>query len=296
MSKRPKHHTLALSLLCCFFLSAFASAAVAAEGTTTPAEPIFTRYAQTNQNRFVLDTGFSYFNDVLLQEAGSFDGWDVKLDLTFMISKRWQVRLLWPLYTKGEAYVFEKERDFDVEGWSDTFDFPKIDVEYQFKRASSDADFNLAVLGGFGYSVIPLDVSYKDSGALYDRYNHKGNVFSLGLKFDQQYGNNAWTLAANLIGDYYFQSDDLNPSSNDSDDFFFLNFTTALFYNDLHPKILPGFELLYTESFEEYRNLSIVPEVLFPMCRFADLKIAVPLRLAGDGRKYGFNFEMSLKF
>jgi hypothetical protein len=262
-------------------------------------QPIFTRYAETAK-KITFNATARIFNDVQLQEADRFDGWGVDADLTMPIpyTKTFQLRLFWPFYTDGDARLIDPGhpdtgRRIDVRGYGGVFDFPNVQLEWQFLSESNNHAFNMAAYGGIGQSQRVLWTSTVDE----DVYNHKGNVGLFGLKADWRCGDE-WRFVANGGGRYYFKSDDLNPgeTSTSGDDFFFADVSMAAIYHPWKCPVFPVAELVYQGDFTDYNSLLFVPEVIFGICKNFELKAGAPIGLTGDGESFGGRFQATARF
>lgn len=260
-------------------------------------QPIFTRYAETSK-KITFDASARIFNDQQLQEADNFDGWGVDANLVIPIpfTKRFQVRLFWPIYTDGEARLTnpgqpDTGKQIDIYGYGSTLDFANAQLEYQFLSESNHA-FNAAAYGGFGLRMAEMKTSTVDE----DVYNHRGKVALFGLKADWRCGDE-WRFVANAGGRYYFESDDINPSGPGSDDVFALaDISVAAIYHPWRAPIFPVAELVYQGNFSSYNSVLFVPEVIYAVCRNFELKAGATIGLTGDGESFGGRFVGTVRF
>jgi hypothetical protein len=260
-------------------------------------QPIFTRYAETVK-KITFNATARTFNDVQLQEADRFDGWAMDADLTIPIpfTKRFQVRVMWPFYTDGEARLIDPgHRDtgqrIDVHGYGGTFDFPNVQLEWQFLSETKNG-FNASVYGGIGEAFRVLDTSTLS----HDKYNHAGDYALFGFRGDWHYGEE-WRFVANAGARYYFKSDDLNPAGTGSDDVFCLSdISVAAIYHPWACPVYPVAELVYNGNFSDYNSVLFVPEVIWAACRNFELKAGMTVGLTGDGESIGTRFQATVRF
>ncbi len=258
-------------------------------------QPIFTRYAETVK-KITFNANAHIFNDVQLQESDRFDGWTVDADVTFRIpyTKRFQVRVLWPFYTEGDARVIDPGLNFHkknkIHGYGGVFDFPSVELAYQF-LAEPDHRFNASVYGGIGERQRVLWTSVFD-----EVYNHAGQVALFGVRADWRYGDD-WRFVANAGARYYFKSDDLNPEGTGSSDKFFLtDISVAAIYHPWKCPVFPAAELVYQGTFGDYNSVLFVPEVILGVCKNFELKAGAPIGLTGDGESFGGRFQATARF
>ena len=260
-------------------------------------QPIFTRYAETAK-KITFNATARIFSDVQMQEADRYDGWGVDADLTIPIpyTKRFQLRLFWPFYTDGDARLIDPGhpdtgRRVDVRGYGGVFEFPNIQLEWQF-LSESNRPLNMAAYGGIGERQRVLWVDSID----HDVYNHAGQYALFGLKADWRYGEH-WRFLANAGARYYFKSDDLNPEGGGSDDEFYLSdFSFAAIYHPWKCPVFPVAELVYQTTFSDYNSLLFVPEVIVGVCKNFELKAGLPIGLTSDGESFGARFQATTRF
>ncbi len=140
------------------------------------------------------------------------------------LGERFQLRFYYPLSIEGDARIVEGGGPVEVDGNGNTFDFPSLVLDYQFKKASAPGELNLAAYIGWGHVFNYLE-SVETNGRT-DRINHRGNALYFGFKADKMIGR-CWTFIGNLGVRYYWDSDDLNP--NDGPDKFTLVEASAAF-------------------------------------------------------------------
>ena len=259
-------------------------------------QPLYTRYAETVK-KITFNAPFHVFTDVQLQEADHFDGWTVDADLTFRIpyTKHLQARIFWPFYTEGDARVIDPgsdyHRDTEIRGYGGTFDYPSIELAYQFLE-EADHGFNASVYGGAGERQRILWTTTQD----HDIYNHAGDNAFFGVRADWHCGDN-WRFAANAGARYYFKSDDLNPEGTGSSDKFYLaDISVAAIYHAWDWPVFPVAELAYQGTFSDYHSVLAVPEVIWAVCPNFEIKAGAPIGLTGDGEQFGGRFQATLRF
>lgn len=259
-------------------------------------QPIFTRYAETAK-KITFNTTARIFNDVQLQEADRFDGWGIDADLTIPIpfTERFQVRLFWPFYTDGDARLInpgqpDTGRRIDIRGYGGTFEFPNVQLEWQF-LGEKNAPLNLAAYGGVGERQRELWTTTVDG----DVYNHAGRVGLFGLKADWRCGNDL-RFVANAGGRYYYKSDDLNPSDANEDRFTLADISAAVIYHPWKCPVFPVAELVYQGDFTDYNSVLLVPEVIIGVCKNFELKAGAPIGLTSDGESFGGRFQATARF
>jgi hypothetical protein len=260
-------------------------------------QPIFTRYAETAK-KITFNATARVFKDAQLQEVDRFDGWGVDADLTVPIpfTKTFQLRVFWPFYTEGDARLIAPRQPdtgqrIDVRGYGGTFDFPNIQLEWQFLKEEKHC-LNMAVYGGAGERQRVLWTTTEDS----DIYNHEGDNALFGLKADWRCGDD-WRFAANAGARYYYKSDDLNPAGpSSSDRFWQTDISAAAIYHPWTPPVFPVAELVYNGDFSDYHSVLFVPEVIFGICRNFELKAGAPIGLTGDGESIGGRFQGTFRF
>jgi hypothetical protein len=279
------------------FAGAFAITARAQLEGEYQIQPIYTRYAETVK-KITFNASVHVFNDVQLQEADRYDGWTVDADLTFRIpyTERFQVRISWPFYTEGDARLIDPGhvdtgRRIDVRGYGGTFDFPSVELAYQF-LSESNHHVNASVYGGVAERQRILWTTTVDD----DIYNHAGDYALFGVRADMHYGDN-WRFVANLGARYYFKSDDLNPEGTGSSDHFYLaDISVAAIYHPWKCPIFPVAELAYQGTFSDYHSVLAVPEVIWAICPNFELKAGAPIGLTSDGESFGGKFQATARF
>jgi hypothetical protein len=260
-------------------------------------QPIFTRYAETVKT-FSFNATARVFNDVQLQEADRYDGWGVDADLTVRIpyTKHFQVRVMWPFYTEGDARLIDPGhkdtgRRINVRGYGGTFDYASVELAYQLLDESKHY-FNASVYGGAGERQRILWTDSVD----HDIYNHQGDYALFGVRADWHYGND-WRFVLNLGARDYFKSDDLNPEGTGSNDEFYLSdFSVAAIYHPWKCPVFPVAELVYQTTFSDYNSVLFVPEVIVGVCKNFEIKAGATVGLTGDGESYGGRFQATTHF
>jgi len=263
-----------------------------AECSTHEIHPLFSRYAQTAKS-WTLRAGYRSFKDVELQEADEFDGTTLDIELIVPLNERFQLRFYYPYSTEGDAEHINSGNDLDIDGNGGVLDFPSIIVDYQFKKAVSAGDYNLASYLGVGNVRQHLDAKDKTTG-LVDRYNHRGSVLLFGFKADKQL-NNCWTFIGNVGGRFYWDSDDIHPNS-DSDQFFLIDASTAWIYAPENAWIYPAFEVVYQGDVSDYNSLQVVPQVIVPFGSHVDLNAGMSVGLLDDGPSTEARLQLNVRF
>lgn len=275
-----------------YLLAVLLFAAGSVSAGSVDISPYFTKSAQT-QSKKSLELRARYFEEALLQEIENFDGYSLTAEVLWPLSTRSQLRVILPFWTEGDADHIDGWKA-DVEGYGGTFEFPALVYERQFLDSSAENAWNAAYSVGFGWVVEPLDI-YKNGDILSDRYNHKGFKNIFGVLADRKVFNGDWKLINNVELELFWQTDDLNPS-DEGNSFTFLNIDTALQKHNPGYWVNPAVELLYTESFSDYRNLSLAPELLFSFGDDWNAKLAAPYRLAGDGEQFSVGLSLLKRF
>lgn len=256
-------------------------------------QPLITHYART-ATKYTLQMGVRYFDDIELQEADHFDGYTVDAELTVPFLKRFQLRLLYPAYTDGEARVTDagnpaKGETVDVDGRGGVFDFASAFVDYQWMKAEDPTGWNLAAYGGTGTVLDPLDTSIDDL------YNHRGRVGLFGLKADKTFSERLTGLA-NLGARYYWESDDLHPKNDDEDVFWFMDASAAVVYNPFDRWLYPVLELVYQGDLGSYNSLELAPEVIVPFCEHFEMKAGAGFALTSDGERWQARLQAVVRY
>ncbi|MFO7665784.1 MAG: hypothetical protein R6V76_04130 [Desulfobacterales bacterium] len=269
--------------------SGILSAAESAATDSFAVQPIFTRFART-ETKIRFDTWYSHFRDVELQEADNFNGWTVGMDVTvpFDFAKGLQLYFNAPLYTEGSLVPAKTDQKSDVHGKGGVFDFPSMQLEWQF-MTQEEHGWNVAVRAGAGYSFATLE-----NDGIPDIYNHKGSSALGGLKFDRTI-NNWLTLAVDMGVNYYIQSDDLNPSGG-GDTFAMCNSSVAVVFDPWKHTLYPAFELVYFGNFSDFNSVNLVPELIWRACDGFQIKTAFVWGLTNDGEDYGAEAMASFRF
>ena len=170
-------------------------------------------------------------------------------------------------------------------------------LRHQIFREKEGKGINAGVAIGYGNILGDLDLTLKvtSGGIPVEQYNHQGRKTIFVLKADKTLSNGAVTLIGNLRLDHYYGSDDLNPT-RDQDRFDMITGTAALLFNSLHRNLFPAIEAQYTLTPEGYNTLFLSPELLLSAWSFCDIKMGVPIRIAGDGQEFGVNVEFTFVF
>lgn len=259
-------------------------------------QPIFSRYAETQKKWVTFNTTARVFNGVDLQEANSFDGWGIDADVTLRVpfTKYLQARVFWPFYTEGKGAISDPARtDYGqhirIDGHGGVFDFPNVELEYQF-LTESNSGFNASFHGGIGEAQRVLDTT----AAFADVFNHAGQYALFGLRGDWHYGED-WRFVANLGGRYYWKSDDINPGGN-FDEFGWADISGAAIWHPWKAPIFPVAELVYQGDFSSYNSLLFVPEIIWASCKNFEWKVGGTFGLTGDGESVGGRLQGTLRF
>ncbi len=274
--------TFAAGTFACF------PAARAADQTDFELQPIFTRYAKTI-TKLTFRSTFSAFNGVELQEADHFNGMSVNGELEIPFTERIFFTLSSPIYTTGEAKLKKPgHQSIDLWGWSDTFQFPTVQMQWQL-LTEAKSGLNMAVSSGVGRILGTLHTNTKPR----DIYNHAGLNVTGGLKADRRI--NEWiTLLGNLDVTYYITSDDLHPGGGDS--WMLTQLSAAVVFRPWEARIYPAVELILSSDFSSYNTAMIVPEVIIPACKNFEFKVGATLGLTDLGEDYGARVQSVFRF
>lgn len=261
------------------------SGGLAAEANYYP-QPIFNRYARTS-SKITVDATARYFEDVELQEADSFDGWGLDLDITFPFFETMQLYFVIPFYTDGEAETIEDGEDIDIDGYGGVFDFASIIFEHQV-LAESKRGFNFAYYLGAGNRLGGLDTSINDT------YNHRGKVMHLGVRADRLWRDKQIQLIGKLGARYYWDTDDLNPNGGDT--FWRVEAEGAAIFKPWAGFIYPAVELLYRSIKADYIELPVAPQLIFAVHPAVEIKVGGVFGLTDDGEQLGARFRLTGRF
>jgi hypothetical protein len=281
-------------LLFCLVIGALVHSALATEEATKrpdyEIQPLFTYFART-PTKVTLRSTVATFDDVELQEANHFDGISVEAELAIPFLRRFQLILAGPIYTSGEAELIQPGHpSIDLWGWSGTFEFPNVQLQWQFLTEETSR-MNMAVHAGYGTILGKLHTTTDDFfhvGAS-DIYNHGGNQIIGGLRMDRTI--NDWlTFAGNVGATYYLTSDDLHPDGG-GDSWALGNFSAAAIVHPWEARVYPTLELVYSTDFGDYNSVMFVPQVIVPVCSNFEFKIGVTVGATGDGEDYGARFQ-----
>ena len=277
-------------------LGAFIPGPVLAAGSSTAAEPLFTRYARIYEEP-TLSFRTEYFTDKPMEEMTDFDGYTLSLDFAWPFSDRSQLRVYAPFYTSGDGFYDNPgDRDdgvpVDVEGYNGVRDFLSLAYERRFGWLEDRTGGNVTWLLGFGYSVDPLEAT--NGSDLVDRFNHRGYSADFGLKFDDDVRSGDMTLLGNLLLRAFWDTDDINLSGDDT---YFQVFTAsgAVMFNQ-YGRFTPVLEAILEADFEDYLAFSLAPEAIYTFGNDFDVKLGVPFRLTSDGQKYAVDLELTYRF
>jgi hypothetical protein len=245
-------------------------------------EPIYTKSARVYSS-LVFDAYVEYYTGRKFEEIEDVDATELRVDLSFPIFNRAQLRLSLPFYTSGEGVRVENDENTDLDGHGGTFNFASIGFEYQFLDASQSS-VDLLGYASIAQRTNRLETSHGDY------MNHRGKNFKLGARLDSDI--NPGLLFLTDVGyQYYFDSDDLNPSRN-GDSFGQLVATAAIIKHDRNLK--PVLELTYRGDFSDYNNLAIVPELIYSF-NSMELKLGVPVGISSDADDYGMTLGFTYR-
>jgi hypothetical protein len=227
-------------------------------------EPIYSRNAR-NVQRITVNLTYDNFKNVALEEAKEFDGYTTKAEIIvpFGKEKRWEVRLEYPFYTDGDAEVRKTGESIDIDGNGGVFDFATLVLQRELSR-TDESPVNSSIYLGGGSRSAYLKTSIDD------KYNHSGNVARLGLNVDNARADRNIRLQTSLDGRYYFDTDDLYPSENETE-FFFMNLSGGAVYN-AKGFIKPAFEVLYSTDFKDRQIIQAVPQLIVPLWDRVEIK------------------------
>lgn len=271
---------------------------MAADEPVSYLDPLYARTAQTAP-KITLNGTFRYFNGMELQEADRFDGYTTDAELIVPFLERFQVRLFYPFYTEGRARSINPATPsfghrIKIYGAGGTFDFPSVNLDFQFIKGSQPADWKAAASLGYGDAITRLTTTAPNLTFtnLHDFYNHQGAAVIVGLKADKNLSPD-WTLFLNAGGQFYLTSDDIHPKGSDT--FFLFDSRTAVSYNSLSKYLVPVAELVYRGDFSSYNTVSIIPELVVLPCAHFQLKAGFPIGIA-DGQRWGATVQAAFSF
>lgn len=259
-------------------------------------EPMYTSFAGTG-SRIEGKLGIESFSDVELDEVDSFDGWTATAEVSMPFADRFRLRLVYPFKTDGDATIKDDQpafpgEDVDIEGNGGVYDFLTLTFEHQLFFAS-DRGYNLAYYLGGGTKADRLDTTkYDPWDKTYDVFNHTGNIFQGGVKFDRQHSFGR--VVANLGLRYYWSSDDIYPGGN-KDSFAAADFRAAVVFAPWK-MIYPVIEVTYFGDFSDLNQLTLIPELLFSMGKHVELKAGASVGLGGTGNQLGGQAQMVVYF
>jgi len=255
-------------------------------------QPLFSRYAQT-ATQWTLRVGYRSFEDVELQEVDELDGTSYDIELLIPFSEKLQLRFYYPIQVEGDARDILTGSDVELDGDSGLLDFPSLTLEYQFKKAASPGDYNLAYYFGVGYVLNKVDTVNERSGQS-GQINHRGGAVLLGLKADKELSN-CWTFVGNIGGRYYWDSDDIHPNS-ENDAFFLIDASAAFIYAPSGAWVYPAIEAVYQGDVSDYNSLQIVPQVIIPIGSNIDLNAGVSVGVLDDGPSTEGRLQLNVRF
>ncbi len=289
-------------LIGCLCLPDLAQAA--GSGTQCEVKPLVSYYAQTVKS-LTLRGGIHYFDDMKLQEADHFDGYNLDFELTVPLLDRLQFRFYYPAYTDGDAtayadgngIAYPEGLDADISGSGGILDFPSINLDYQLCKADGPGGYNFSLTTGVGYILHYLKVEDEDTHDEIDRYNHRGAVWLFGLRMDHAL-NRYWDVVANLGGRYYWDSDDIYIDNPDDDIFWLMDASLALVCKpgDSRAWAYPILEFVYQGDLGDYTKIEIVPQVVIPLGKHFDITTGAGIGLADDGPDYVGHFNVNFRY
>ncbi|MGV6825701.1 MAG: hypothetical protein ACWA5Q_01880 [bacterium] len=258
-------------------------------------QPINTHYAQT-LTEVTVDGWFESFSGVELDELEDFDGWTTGIDLTLPFLERFQISLSLPLRTEGDAVAKEhgflpKGDSTSVEGNGGVFDYPSVTFAHQLMNQQEDG-YNLSYYVGGGSVLDSLDTELVRAQGAADQLNHNGKVFFAGIRMDgDAFGHR--TLG-NFGLRYYPRSDDIFPGS--LDEFTIVDIRGAVVFDPWGARLYPVVELTYLGDFGDMNQITLIPEVLYPISENLEFKAGAAIGLGGNGNEFGGQAELSIRF
>jgi len=249
---------------------------------STMVEPVYTKSAQIYDN-FVFDAYIETYKGRLFEEIKEVDATELRIDLSFPILSKGQLRLSLPFYTDGDGKRIENNQKTDLDGNGGTFNFASVTYEHQFMDSASD-NMDLMAYAGLGYRTERIKTSHGDF------MNHRGKNFKAGVRINSDI-NPSMLFLTDIGVQYYWDSDDLNPAQN-GDNFTNAVASAAIIKSDGNLK--PALELTYRGDFSDYNNLALVPELIYSFSS-ADLKLAVPVGITSDADDYGVTLGFSYR-
>ena len=265
-----------------------------------PPAPMQTRSAVPVSGPMVSASAAS-FSDMKLDEAKNFDGWTGGVGFALPVFEQSQLTLDMPLYTSGDAKSTAEPGEetygpvtpgnypnLDIEGDGGVWDYTTLEFQSQIWN-ESDHSYVLGWYAGFGQVRKPLDAEH--DGRLYDKFNHKGDVYLAGLLAE---GDSSWgRWYANTGVRMYSKSDDFNPDH--SDDFDVADLRLANRFAPLAENLYPVLEVTYLGDFSGINQAALLPELLYAPNDTVNLKTGLTLG-AGDGNQFGGQAEIDFFF
>jgi hypothetical protein len=259
-------------------------------------EPMYTTSAETG-SRIEGRLGVERFSDVELDEVDSFDGWGATAEASMPFGGRFRLRLVYPFKTDGDATIKDDQpasagENVDIEGNGGVYEFLTLTLEHQLFFAA-DRGYNLAYYVGGGTKADRLETTkYDPWDKTYDVFNHTGNLFHGGLRFDRQHSFGR--VVANIGMRYYWSSDDIYPGGN-KDSFAAADFRAAVVFAPWK-MIYPVLEVTYFGDFSDLNQLTFIPELIFSMGEHAELKAGASVGLGGTGNQLGGQAQVVVYF
>ena len=103
-------------------------------------------------------------------------------------------------------------------------------------------------------------------------------------------------LLANLGARYYYDTDDLNPASEDNDTFWMYEFNSAAVFGPFAGFAFPALEIIFNGIDGDYNHVSLLPQLILSANRHHELKVAGLVGLTDDGEDYGARFQLTGRF
>lgn len=250
--------------------------------TDTMPEALYTKSARTYSS-YVFDVYAEFYKDRQLEEIDNLDATELRAELSFPVFTNGQLRLSLPFYTDGEGTRVLDGIKTDLNGNGGTFNFASIAYEHQMMDSASDS-IDLMAYASFGYRTNKLKTSFNDY------MNHRGHNFKAGMRMSTDI-NSSILFLSDVGYQYYRDTDDLNPSDNESN-FGYLVTSVAIIKHNTQFK--PALELIYRGDVSHYNNLSLVPELIYSFDS-SDIKLGFPVGLTDDADNYGVTLGLNYR-
>lgn len=284
----------------CWVIGAIGSLAASAVLAGQPPVPMETRSAIPVSGP-MLSASAASFSDVELDEVDNFDGWTGSVGFALPVFEHSQLTLNAPLYTDGEGKATAEPGE-ESYGSVAPADYPNLDIEgdggvwdyttLEFQSQIWDETDHSYVLGWYaGLGQVHEYLEAKHDGRIYDRINHKGDVYLAGMLAEGDGGWGRWY--ANAGARFYRKSDDLNPAGND--DFDVADLRLANRFDPWAENLYPVVEVTYLGDFSDVNQASVLPELLYAPNDTVNLKTGLTFG-AGDGNQFGGQAEIDFFF